>query len=86
MCFGKPRFGPHDDLQGRMGSFVVNMTVGAAQLFTVIFCLVGWGWSIWWGIIMLRIAREYTPNDRSDRKHKLAIHEDYITVTQTVFS
>jgi hypothetical protein len=42
-----------------MGSFVVNMTVGAAQLFTVIFCLVGWGWSIWWGLIMLRIAREY---------------------------
>jgi hypothetical protein len=59
LCFGKPRFGPHDNPQGRMGSFVVNVIVGAAQLFTVIFCLVGWGWSIWWGLIMLRIAREY---------------------------
>lgn len=59
LCFGKPRFGPHDDLQGRMGSLVVNLMVGAAQLFTVIFCLVGWGWSIWWGLIMLRIASEY---------------------------
>ncbi|PNF37408.1 hypothetical protein B7P43_G16015 [Cryptotermes secundus] len=65
LCFGKPRFGPHDDLQGRMGSLVVNLMVGAAQLFTVIFCLVGWGWSIWWGLIMLRIAKKY-------RKLKLA--------------
>jgi hypothetical protein len=59
LCFGKPRFGPHDDLQGRTGSLVVNLMVGAAQLFTVIFCLVGWGWSIWWGLIMLRIASEW---------------------------
>jgi hypothetical protein len=59
LCFGKPRFGPHDDLQGRIGSLVVNLMVGAAQLFTVIFCLVGWGWSIWWGLIMLRIASEW---------------------------
>jgi hypothetical protein len=42
-----------------MGSFVLNVLVGAAQLFTVIFCLVGWGWSIWWGLIILRIASEY---------------------------
>jgi len=41
-----------------MGSFVLNVLVGAAQLFTVIFCLVGWGWSIWWGLIILRIASE----------------------------
>jgi hypothetical protein len=37
---------------------MVNVIVGAAQLFTVIFCLVGWGWSIWWGLIMLKIASE----------------------------
>jgi hypothetical protein len=41
-----------------MGSFVLNLLVGVAQLFTVIFCLVGWGWSIWWGLIILRIASE----------------------------
>ncbi|PSN36153.1 hypothetical protein C0J52_13269 [Blattella germanica] len=65
LCFGKSRFQPRDDPQGRCGSFVVNVVVGAAQLFTVIFCLVGWGWSIWWGVIMIRIAKKY-------RKLKLA--------------
>ncbi|KAJ9588346.1 hypothetical protein L9F63_018272, partial [Diploptera punctata] len=59
LCFGKPRFQPRDDPQGRCGAFVVNLIVGASQLFTVIFCLVGWGWSIWWGFIMLRVAKKY---------------------------
>lgn len=41
------------------GAFVINLLVGAGQLFTVLFCLVGWGWSIWWGVIMVKISREY---------------------------
>jgi hypothetical protein len=48
-----------------MGSLVVNLMVGAAQLFTVIFCLVGWGWSIWWGLIMLRIASEWKDQEHA---------------------
>jgi hypothetical protein len=70
LCFGKPRFGPHDELQSRIGSLVVNLVVGAAQLFTVIFCLVGWGWSIWWGLIMLRIASEW----KYSRKRNNAVY------------
>ncbi|GBP29620.1 Protein stum [Eumeta japonica] len=59
LCFGIPRFGIHDSAKHRIGSFVINLVVGCGQLFTVLFCLVGWGWSIWWGVIMLRVARKY---------------------------
>ncbi|KOB78703.1 putative Y97E10AL.1, partial [Operophtera brumata] len=54
LCFGIPRFGVHDGAKYRIGSFVVNLLVGVLQLFTVLFCLVGWGWSIWWGVIMVK--------------------------------
>lgn len=56
---GIPRFSQHDSARGRIGSFIINWIVGISQAFTVIFCLVGWGWSVWWGTIMLNIASEY---------------------------
>ncbi|CAH2061721.1 unnamed protein product, partial [Iphiclides podalirius] len=59
LCFGIPRFGIHDSPKHRIGSFVINLLVGCGQLFTVLFCLVGWGWSIWWGTIMVRTSRKY---------------------------
>ncbi|XP_075987677.1 uncharacterized protein LOC142984149 [Anticarsia gemmatalis] len=59
LCFGIPRFGVHDGAKHRIGSFVINLLVGAGQLFTVLFCLVGWGWSIWWGVIMVKTSRKY---------------------------
>ncbi|XP_037970443.2 protein stum [Plutella xylostella] len=59
LCFGIPRFGAHDGPRPRIGAFVMNLFVGAGQLFTVLFCLVGWGWSIWWGVIMIRVSRKY---------------------------
>lgn len=59
LCFGIPRFGVHDGAKHRIGSFVINLLVGCGQLFTVLFCLVGWGWSIWWGVIMIKISRKY---------------------------
>ncbi|KAI5643505.1 ectodermal ciliogenesis protein domain-containing protein [Phthorimaea operculella] len=59
LCFGIPRFGVHDGAKHRIGSFVINLLVGCGQLFTVLFCLVGWGWSIWWGVIMVKTARKY---------------------------
>ncbi|CAH2987451.1 unnamed protein product [Chilo suppressalis] len=59
VCFGIPRFGVHDGAKHRIGSLVINLVVGCGQLFTVLFCLVGWGWSVWWGVIMLRISRKY---------------------------
>lgn len=59
VCFGKPRFSQFDGAKPRLGSFLINTIVGFAQAFCVIFCLVGWGWSIWWGMILLKTARKY---------------------------
>nr|XP_034837719.1 protein stum-like [Maniola hyperantus] len=59
LCFGIPRFGVHDGAKHRIGSFIINLVVGVGQLFTVLFCLVGWGWSIWWGCIMVNTSRKY---------------------------
>ncbi|CAB3245236.1 unnamed protein product [Arctia plantaginis] len=59
LCFGIPRFGVHDGAKYRIGSFIINLLVGCGQLFTVLFCLVGWGWSIWWGVIMVKTSRKY---------------------------
>lgn len=59
LCIGKPRFSQHDSIKGRIGSFIINCIVGVSQCFTIIFCVVGWGWAIWWGTIMIRLASEY---------------------------
>ncbi|XP_015584721.1 protein stum [Cephus cinctus] len=56
---GQPRFSAVAGPKARFGAFIVNLVVGAGQLFTVLFCLVGWGWSIWWGVTMVRLARKY---------------------------
>lgn len=59
LCVGQPRFSPVASGKARFGAFVVNLFVGVGQLFTILFCLVGWGWSIWWGVTMIRLARKY---------------------------
>lgn len=53
---GKPRFSINDSILSRIGSFMVNLLVASSQLFTVLFCLVGWGWSVWWGVMMVKMA------------------------------
>ncbi|KAK6489827.1 protein stum-like protein, partial [Huso huso] len=37
----------------RLALVCFNLWVGLAQLFTVTFLLIGWVWSITWGVIML---------------------------------
>ncbi|KAJ8679271.1 hypothetical protein QAD02_015058 [Eretmocerus hayati] len=59
LCTGQPRFSAQASPKARFGALIVNFVVGFSQLFTLVFCLVGWGWSIWWGVTMLRIARKY---------------------------
>jgi len=56
LCVGKARFSTSDTFKSRIGAMCVDVMVSATQLFTVLFCLVGWGWSIWWGVICLRLA------------------------------
>ncbi|KAJ8953209.1 hypothetical protein NQ317_001018, partial [Molorchus minor] len=55
----KPRFSQKDGPKQRIGSFLINTIIGFGQFFTVLFCLVGWGWSIWWGVIMVKVASKY---------------------------
>ncbi|XP_043280682.1 protein stum [Venturia canescens] len=59
LCVGQPRFSITAGPRARFGALVVNLIVGVSQFFTVLFCLVGWGWSIWWGVTMIRLARKY---------------------------
>nr|XP_022918325.1 protein stum [Onthophagus taurus]XP_022918326.1 protein stum [Onthophagus taurus] len=59
LCLGKPRFSQNDGPKPRIGAFIIDLIIGCGQLFTVLFCLVGWGWSIWWGVIMLKVARKH---------------------------
>uniref|UniRef100_A0A336MXS2 CSON009633 protein n=1 Tax=Culicoides sonorensis TaxID=179676 RepID=A0A336MXS2_CULSO len=59
LCFGHPRFSASDNWRGRIGTFVINIIVGISQAFTIIFCLVGWGWSIWWGMMMVELAKKH---------------------------
>ncbi|XP_055904394.1 protein stum isoform X2 [Eupeodes corollae] len=58
ICVGIPRFSMYDSAKARFGSLIINCIVAVAQLFCVLFCFVGWGWSIWWGTIMLKTARK----------------------------
>lgn len=53
---GIPRFSQFDSAKARVGSLIINIIVATAQLFCVLFCFVGWGWSIWWASIMLKVA------------------------------
>ncbi|KYN31727.1 Protein SPEC3 [Trachymyrmex septentrionalis] len=59
LCTGQPRFSAVAGVRSRLGALIVNLIVGVGQMFTVLFCLVGWGWSIWWGVTMVRLARKY---------------------------
>ncbi|XP_072907611.1 protein SPEC3-like [Hemitrygon akajei] len=44
----------------RLALFCLNVWVGVSQLFTVPFLLVGWLWSIVWGIMMINLSYEQT--------------------------
>ncbi|KAI5737566.1 hypothetical protein M8J76_014779 [Diaphorina citri] len=67
LCVGKPRFQVNDTPFGRLGAFIVQCLVALAQVFTILFCLVGWGWSIWWGTIMLKLAKKHQRMKQAER-------------------
>uniref|UniRef100_A0A1B0GHF5 Uncharacterized protein n=2 Tax=Lutzomyia longipalpis TaxID=7200 RepID=A0A1B0GHF5_LUTLO len=72
LCLGTPRFSQHDGFRARIGTFLIDIIVGVAQAFTVLFCLVGWGWSIWWGTIMVRLARKRRKLRKAQRDEEAA--------------
>ncbi|XP_017018849.1 protein stum isoform X1 [Drosophila kikkawai] len=67
LCVGIPRFSQFDSARARIGSFIINIIVAVSQFFCVLFCFVGWGWSIWWGTIMLRCARKLSKIKKVER-------------------
>ncbi|EDW72048.2 uncharacterized protein Dwil_GK10738 [Drosophila willistoni] len=67
LCVGIPRFSQFDSARARIGSFIINIIVAVAQFLTVLFCFVGWGWSIWWGTIMLKCARKLSKIKKVER-------------------
>ena len=48
----------------RCGSFLINLVVGISQLVTVVLCLVGWCWSVGWGITLITVASKYEHGQR----------------------
>ena len=54
------RFAAVDNGDNRCIAFLVNVAVGVGQASTVILFLVGWCWSVGWGITMLTISSKST--------------------------
>ncbi|XP_057380770.1 uncharacterized protein LOC130703293 [Daphnia carinata] len=59
ICLGAPRFSAQVTVEHRLLAFIINLTVGIFQAFTILFCLVGWCWSLGWGIILVKTAGYY---------------------------
>ncbi|XP_046364271.2 triadin-like [Haliotis rufescens] len=69
LCCGKSRVSTKDDHVPI--TVCVNVWVGVAQLFTVTFMLVGWFWSVAWGIKMIILSIEYRKELKQKREKEL---------------
>ncbi|CAC5393719.1 unnamed protein product [Mytilus coruscus] len=69
LCCGKCRVQTKDDQ--RLVTLCVNVCVGVSQLFTVTFLLVGWFWSIAWGVNMVLLAVELSRQKKQQREREL---------------
>ena len=59
LCMGCPRFSAQVTGEHRFLALIVNLIVGLSQAFCILFCLVGWCWSIGWGLILIKTAGKY---------------------------
>ncbi|KAK3093966.1 hypothetical protein FSP39_022352 [Pinctada imbricata] len=66
LCCGKTRIQTKDDQM--VVALCVNVWVGVSQLFTVTFLLVGWFWSLSWGIKMVSLSLEYKRQKKRQRE------------------
>ena len=60
-CCGQPRIKDKDGVY--TSTLCVNLLVGVMQLFTITFLLVGWIWSLVWGIYMVLLAGMHQANN-----------------------
>ena len=56
------RFAAIDNGDNRFIAFLINVVIGLGQASTVVLFLLGWCWSIGWGITMLTISRKLNIN------------------------
>ncbi|KAL8614865.1 hypothetical protein ACOMHN_059204 [Nucella lapillus] len=68
-CCGKSRLSSKGE--GAAVTVCVNLCVGAAQLGTVTFFLVGWFWAMAWGVKMIILAVERREEQRQQREKEL---------------
>jgi len=61
-CMGAPRFATIVTAEHRVLALIINLGVGVFQFLSVIFCLVGWCWSVAWGIILVKTAGKFNNN------------------------
>ena len=58
-CMGRTRYSMETTKQDRWASTCTNLVVALMQLYTLTFCLVGWFWSVGWGVIMVTVADQH---------------------------
>ncbi|KAF2367338.1 SPEC3/Stum [Trinorchestia longiramus] len=59
LCVGRNRLAPQETPRTRGMSVLITMGTGLAQLAAVSFFLVGWFWSIAWGLLLVSISQKY---------------------------
>ena len=60
VCWGRNRLAPQETVRTRTLSVMITLGTGIAQLASVWFFLVGWFWSIAWGLLLVSVAGELT--------------------------
>ena len=58
-CCGRTRYSEDCDGDSRFCAFVMNSIIGLSQFATIILCLVGWCWSIGWGITLISVSSKF---------------------------
>ena len=64
VCWGRNRLAAVETSRTRTMSVLITFGTGLAQLASVWFFLVGWFWSIAWGLVLVSISRQYTDNNK----------------------
>ncbi|XP_013379075.1 uncharacterized protein LOC106150685 [Lingula anatina] len=69
LCCGEPRINAKDDRKS--ATLCCNVFVGAAQMMTITFLLVGWFWSVSWGISMVALAVAKRKEEKEEKMLEL---------------
>ena len=62
----------------RVCCLLVNLVICLAQVVTVPLCLVGWCWSVGWGVSIVNIASEWSKGSLKKSETKNGLREKQI--------